>query len=161
MEIRETTLPGVGLRHDFTTSSGRRLGVISHRTGRRELVVYNRRDPDAAQEVVQLTAEESDTLAELLGSARVSVSQRLSALQQQVEGLAIDWLPILAGSPYAGGTIADTQARTRTGVSIVAVLHNDTATPAPQPDFRFQVGDTLVVVGTTAGIKALARLLGT
>jgi TrkA domain protein len=133
--------------------------VISHRTGRRDLIVYNRRDPDAAQEVVRLTSEESDTLAELLGSSRVVA--RLAQLQQQVEGLAIDWLPIVAGSPYAGGTIADTQARTRTGVSIVAVLHNDTATPAPQPDFRFQVGDTLVVVGTTAGIRALSRLLGT
>jgi TrkA domain protein len=161
MEIRETTLPGVGLRHDFTTSSGRQLGVISHRTGRRDLIVYNRRDPDAAQEVVRLTAEESDALGELLGGSRVSVSERLAALQQQIEGLAIDWLPVVAGSPYAGGTIADTQARTRTGVSIVAVLHNDTATPAPQPDFRFQVGDTLVVVGTTAGIRALSRLLGT
>jgi hypothetical protein len=108
MELRETSLPGVGLRHDFTTSGGRQLGVVSHLTGRRDLVVYNRRDPDAAQEVVQLTAEESDTLAELLGSARVLVSQRLAALQQ-VKGLAIDWLPIQAGSPYAGGTIADTQ----------------------------------------------------
>jgi TrkA domain protein len=133
--------------------------VISHRTGRRDLIVYNRRDPDAAQEVVRLTSEESDTLAELLGSSRVVA--RLAQLQQQVEGLAIDWLPIVAGSPYAGGTIADTQARTRTGVSIIAVLHSDTATPAPQPDFRFQVGDTLVVVGTTAGIRALSRLLGT
>ncbi|HTE71294.1 MAG TPA: cation:proton antiporter regulatory subunit [Actinomycetes bacterium] len=159
MEIRETTLPGVGLRHDFATRSGCQLGVISHRTGRRDLIVYNRRDPDAAQEVVRLTSEESDTLAELLGSSRVVA--RLAQLQQQVEGLAIDWLPIVAGSPYAGGTIADTQARTRTGVSIVAVLHNDTATPAPQPDFRFRVGDTLVVVGTTAGIRALSRLLGT
>jgi TrkA domain protein len=161
MEIRETTLPGVGLRHDFTTSSGRQLGVISHRTGRRDLIVYNRRDPDAAQEVVRLTAEESDTLAELLGGSRVSVSERLAALQQQIEGLAIDWLPVVAGSPYAGGTIADTQARTRTGVSIVAVLHNGTATPAPKPDFRFHVGDTLVVVGTVAGIRAFSRLLGT
>jgi TrkA domain protein len=158
MEIRETTLPGVGLRHDFTTSSGRQLGVISHRTGRRDLIVYNRRDPDAAQEVVRLTSEESDTLAELLGNSRVVA--RLAQLQQ-VEGLAIDWLPIVAGSPYASGMIADTQARTRTGVSIVAVLHNGTATPAPTPDFRFPVGDTLVVVGTTAGIKALSRLLGT
>jgi TrkA domain protein len=160
MELHETSVPGVGLRHDFTTSSGRQLDVVSHRTGRRDLIVYGRHDPDAAQEVVRLTAEEGDTLAELLGSARVSVSERLAALQQ-VEGLAIDWLPILAGSPYADATIADTQARTRTGVSIVAVLHNASATPAPQPDFRFRVGDTLVVVGTTAGIKALSRLLGT
>ena len=34
MDIQETTLPGVGLRHDFTTHAGCRLGVVSYRTGR-------------------------------------------------------------------------------------------------------------------------------
>jgi TrkA domain protein len=119
MEIRETTLPEVGLRNDFTTRSGRQLGVVSHRTGRRDLIVYNRRDPDAAQEVVRLTAEKSDTLAELLGSSRVVA--RLAHLQQQVEGLAVDWLPIVAGSPYAGGTIADTQALDLAGCTVALV----------------------------------------
>ena len=32
MEIQETTLPGVGLRQEFTTSAGRQLGVVSYRT---------------------------------------------------------------------------------------------------------------------------------
>ena len=36
MEIQETALPGDGLRHEFTTSGGRQLGVVSYRTGRRE-----------------------------------------------------------------------------------------------------------------------------
>ena len=27
MQIEETTLPGVGLRHDFTTKAGRQLGI--------------------------------------------------------------------------------------------------------------------------------------
>lgn len=35
MEIQETALPGDGLRHEFTTSGGRQLGVVSYRTGRR------------------------------------------------------------------------------------------------------------------------------
>jgi TrkA domain protein len=43
---------------------------------------------------------------------------------------------------------ADTQARSRTGVSIVAVLRAQTAFPAPTPDSGFQAGDTAVVVGT-------------
>jgi TrkA domain protein len=77
-----------------------------------------------------------------------------------VEGLAIDWLPIQSGSPHATGTIADTQARTRTGVSIVAVLRGGDAHPAPGPDFRFEPGDTAVVVGTPPGIQALTRVLG-
>jgi TrkA domain protein len=157
-EIQETALPGVGLRHDFTTRGGRQLGVVSHRTGRRDLVLYDRDDPDACQEVIRLTGEEAEALAELLGAA--SVSRRLAELQQQVEGLAIDWLSIERGSPYAGRTIADTQARSRTGVSIVAVLRERAALPAPAPDFRFRPGDTAVVVGTPAGVRALAELLG-
>jgi TrkA domain protein len=157
MDIQETTLPGVGLRHDFTTRAGRQLGVVTHRTGRRDLLVYDREDPDACQEVVQLTDDEADALAELLGAARLV--EHLARLQQ-VEGLAIDWLPIRPDSPYAGRTIADTQARTRTGVSIVAILRGDGAIPAPTPDARLEPGDTLVVVGTTQGVKELSKLLG-
>src|SRR5918993_1266058 len=110
MDIQETTLPGVGLRHDFTTRDGR-------------------------------------------------PPHHLVELQQQIEGLAISWLTIQESSPYAGGTIADTHARTRTGVSIVAVLRDQTAFPAPTPDFGFQADDTVLVVGTPAGVRALARLL--
>jgi TrkA domain protein len=158
MDIQETALPGLGLRHDFTTRSGRQLGVVTHRSGRRDLLIYDRADPDACQEVVQLTDEEADALAELLGAARIV--EHLADLQQQVEGLAIDWLPIRPGSPFAGRTIADTQARSRTGVSIVAVLRDSKATPAPTPHFRLEPDDTLVVVGTTGGVKALAGILG-
>jgi K+/H+ antiporter YhaU regulatory subunit KhtT len=71
MEIQETTLPGVGLRHEFTTRAGRQLGVVTHRTGRRDLLVYDRNDPDACQEVIQLTQEEADALADLLGADRL------------------------------------------------------------------------------------------
>jgi TrkA domain protein len=157
MDLHETALPGVGLRHDFTTRAGRQLGVVSYRTGRRDLLVYDRDDSDACQEVIRLSHEEADTLADLLGTARLT--GRLAELQQQIEGLSISWLTIQASSPHAGGTIADTQARSRTGVSIVAVLRAQTAFPAPTPSFGFQAGDTAVVVGTPAGVRALARLL--
>jgi TrkA domain protein len=158
MEIQETALPGVGLRQEFTTSAGRQLGVVSYRTGRRELLLYDPDDPDACREVIRLIPEEADALADLLGVARLG--GRLAELQQQLAGLAISWLTIRDGSPYARGTIADTQARSRTGVSIVAVLREQTAFPAPTPDFGFQPGDTAVVIGTPEGVKALAGLLG-
>ncbi|HTF61007.1 MAG TPA: cation:proton antiporter regulatory subunit [Actinomycetes bacterium] len=157
MDIQETNLPGVGLRHDFTTKAGRQLGVVTHRTGRRDLLVYDRSDPDACQEVIRLTDDEADALAELLGAARLV--EHLAGLQR-IEGLAIDWLPIRPGSPYAGRAIADTQARSRTGVSIVAILRGDRTIPAPTPDAGLEPGDTLVVVGTADGIKELSKLLG-
>jgi TrkA domain protein len=157
MEIQETVLPGVGLRHEFTSGGGRRLGVVSYRTGRRDLLLYDPEDPDACREVIRLIREEADALADLLSADRLI--GHLAELQQQIEDLAISWLTIPASSPYAGGTIADTQARSRTGVSIVAVLRAQTAFPAPTPSFGFQAGDTVLVVGTPAGVRALARVL--
>jgi TrkA domain protein len=158
MEIQQTALPGVGLRHDFTISAGRQLGVVSYRSGRRELLLYDPDDPDACREVIRLTPEEADAQADLLSATRLG--GRLAELQQQLAGLAISWLTIRDGSPYARGTIADTQARSRTGVSIVAVLREQTAFPAPTPDFGLEPGDTALVIGTPEGVKALAGLLG-
>jgi TrkA domain protein len=158
MDVNETALPGVGLRYDFTTRAGRQVGVISHRSGRRDLLIYDRDDPDTCQEVVQLSAEEADTLAEMLGAARIA--GHLAQLQQRIEGLAIDWLEIRPGSPYAGRPLGDTQARSRTGTSIVALLRGEQPIPAPSPDVPLQAGDTAVVVGTPTGIAALAELLG-
>jgi TrkA domain protein len=96
-------------------------------------------------------------LAELLGVSQVS--KDLAELEQDVEGLAVDRLPLGPGSPFDGRTIGDTGARTRTGVSIVAVLRNGSAYPAPGPDFVLRGGDTMVVVGTPRGVEELAVLL--
>jgi TrkA domain protein len=131
--------------------------VVSYRTGRRDLLLYDPEDPDACREVIRLTLEEADALADLLGADRLI--GHLAELQQQIEGLAISWLTIPERSPYVGGTIADTRARSRTGVSIVAVLRAQTAFPAPTPSFGFQASDTVLVVGTPAGVRALARVL--
>jgi TrkA domain protein len=155
-DVDETKLPGLGIRYDFQTARGSRLGVVHHRTGRRELLIYDQEDPDTCRDVIALDEEDSRTLAELLGASRVA--EQIDHLQQ-VEGLAIDWLPIPTGTAYAGKTIGDTRARTRTGTSIVAVLREGRAHPAPGPEFRLQPDDTLVVVGTPRGIEQLAVIL--
>lgn len=157
VQVEETALPGIGLRHDFVTRSGRRVGVVSHRSGRRDLVLYDEADPDACSETVTLTVEEADALAEALGSPRVV--QRLATLHEQVTALITSQLRIPTGSRFDGRPLAETRARTRTGVSIVAVVRRGETVPSPRPDFRFLGGDTLIVVGTTEGIAALGEIL--
>lgn len=157
MDLEETELPGIGLRHDFQTRSGRRVGVVSHRDGTRELVFYRADDPDAAAMTVHLLTEESDTLAELLGAPRIV--ERLAKLVDSVEGITSETLLVPPGSSYDGLTIAHTQARTRTGASIVAVSRRREMIPSPTPDFRFAAGDRVVVVGTPEGIAAVRSIL--
>jgi TrkA domain protein len=156
-EVHEIRLPGIGARFEFGTRAGNRLGVIAHRSGRREVVVYDRDDPDRCTKLLDLTPEESRTLVELLGGSQVVTS--VGEVQQRVEGLILDWTPVPEGSPVAGRSIGDLQVRTRTGASIVAVLHGDRTVPSPDPSYTITAGDTLVTVATDEGTAAVQALL--
>lgn len=156
-DIQEVKLPGVGVRYEFETADGNRIGVVSHRSGLREVYSSRGDDPDEFRRVLGLSPDDARTLAELLGATRVA--QQLADLQQRIEGLVIDWLPVRSDSPYAGRAIGDTQMRARTGVSVVAIVRDDDAVPAPGPDVRVESGDYLVVVGTARGVEDAVALL--
>ncbi|WP_167762169.1 hypothetical protein [Blastococcus sp. CT_GayMR20] len=66
MEVEQTPLPGVGTRYDFATSAGRRLGLVVHRGGPVDLLVYAGDDPDTVAESVSLEPQERTALVELL-----------------------------------------------------------------------------------------------
>ncbi len=157
--IEETPLPGLGIRYDFVTEEGQRVGVIHHRTGRRELFICPPDDPDTTSLTLNLTDDDSHALSDALGGSRIIES--LTQLQQQIEGLAIDWLTVEEGTAYADKTIGEARIRTRTGVSVVAVIRNENASPAPGPDFHLDAGDVLVVVGTPEGIENVREILST
>jgi TrkA domain protein len=156
-DIREVKLPGVGVRYEFETSEGKHIGVVSHRSGLREIYVSRSDDPDEFRRVIGLAPGDARTLAELLGATRVA--EQLAELQQRIEGLVIDWLPVREDSVYAGRTIGDTRLRTRTGVSVVALVRGEDAVPAPGPQDVLESGDYLVVVGTARGIEQAVELL--
>ncbi|HYH52374.1 MAG TPA: TrkA C-terminal domain-containing protein [Acidimicrobiia bacterium] len=156
-DVSETPLPGVGVRHEFVTAGGERLAVLTHRTGRRELAIYDRSDPDRCTTVLHLSADDTRTLAELLGASHVS--EAVAAVQQRLEGLAIDWITIPPAATVVGTTIAEGAFRTRTGTSIVALVRDGTTIPAPGPEHRFTGGDVAVAVGTTDGLAQLRTLL--
>ncbi|MFD9941071.1 cation:proton antiporter regulatory subunit [Nonomuraea sp. NPDC059023] len=159
MEIEQTALPGIGLKHEFTSHAGRRIGVVSHRTGRRDLIIYDPDDPDSACEDIVLNDDEADALAELLGAPRIV--QRLNQLHKQVEGLVSVQLPITGESPYSDRQMGDARVRTRTGASIVAVVRAGRVITSPAPDLALLAGDVIVVVGTAESTAAVAEILAT
>lgn len=156
-EIVETPLPGVGVRHEFTTADKERVAVLTHRSGRRELALYARGDPDACRAVLHLSPEDTRTLAEVLGAS--PVSETVSAVQQNIEGVAIDWVTVPPTSGVAGTTIAEGQFRRRTGASIIAVIRGAGTIPAPGPDQQLHGDDVVVAVGTPEGLAELRNLL--
>ena len=159
VRVEQTPLPGIGVRHDLVTSSGRTVGVVSHRNGRRDLVLYDVDDPDSSLASVPLTDDEAEALADVLG-ASLMLGQ-LAGLRQQAAGLLTEQVAITAGSPFVGRKLGDTRARTLTGVSIVAILREREVIASPAPSFVFEAGDVVVMVGTRKGLAGVTHILAT
>jgi TrkA domain protein len=157
MDLIETALPGVGVRYEFTTADGDHLGVLVRRDGHRDLLVYEQEDPDACSASFVLNNEESAAIVELFGGSRVT--ERLSDLRHEVEGLAIEWVSIESDSPLARRTIGDGRIRTQTGASVVAVLRGDQSIPGPGPDFVLEHADIVLVVGSVSGVDHATQLI--
>ena len=155
--VREIKLPGVGVRHEFTTGDGVVVGVLQHHDGRHDVLVYDRDDPDSCSSVLRLDDEDTRTLSELLGASQLTAG--IGAVQQQVEGLLLEWIALPMSSPAVGTTIGDGMYRTRTGASVIAVIRRGASIPAPDPDFAFAADDTVVAVGTAEGVETLRSLL--
>lgn len=157
-EVRETKLPGVGVRHEFTTDEGNDMAVIVHRDGRREILAYDVDDPDLCHPLVSMSETDTHTLAEILGVSHVT--ETVSEIRQEIEGLAIEWVELVGSSEFAGVSLGDSGLRTKTGASVVAVMRASDPIPAPGADFVLLAGDVVVAVGTTEGLTTLRSLLG-
>ena len=155
--LDETPLPGIGTRLDFVTEDGRRMGVVQHHGGRRELFVCAPGDPDSTQWGLRLSEDDAHSLVDALGV--VSVGEDTGKRTYDVEGLVFEWVDVAEGSPGAGHSIGQLRVRTRTGASIVAVLRPTGSVPAPEPSFVIEAGDTLVTAGTVDGVRAVRALL--
>lgn len=157
VQIERTELPGIGTRYDVLTNSGQRIGVVARRDGESELALFDDSDPDTCTGQIHLNQEEANALAEVLGASML-VGQMTPGAGEDID-LQTEHFILPAKSKFVGATLGDTKARTRTGVSVVAISHNGAVEPSPTPEAELHAGDTLVAVGTRHGLDALAKLL--
>ncbi len=129
--------------------------MIEHRDGSVDLVVSRPGDYDTTTSI-PLSVTEIGVLAGLLGAPQVV--QKTQAVPGVGE-LSTRQFAIDRGSPFDGRPLRDTEMRTRTKASVVAVVRAGEVTPSPGTDFTFIAGDLVVVVGTEEGLEAAARLL--
>jgi TrkA domain protein len=157
VRIERVDLPGIGVRNDVITASGRRVSVVSQRSGERDLALFDVDDPDASTDTIPLTDDEAAALAELLG-ASIALS-RLSGLSEKVPGLFTEEISLPSDSKFIGRPMGDTKARTLTSSSIVAIARGTEIIASPTPDVRLEHGDVIVAVGTRAGLDKLGKLI--
>ncbi|MDA0249618.1 MAG: cation:proton antiporter regulatory subunit [Actinomycetota bacterium] len=158
MDVKETLLPGVGLRYEFSNSDGDRISVIADRKGDFEVFLCTTpADPDKARRLFRLTDREAEALAQILGAPRIVESY--ADLTKEIPGLDAGQVEVGDHSPYAGHPLGDAKARTRTGASIVAIVRDEQVLASPGPAEVLQTHDVLVVIGTADGIAAVRHLI--
>jgi TrkA domain protein len=158
VDLRETRLPGIGVKYGFRLDGGGRLAVILHNDGQREIYYYRRSDDDEPRAVIRLDDDEARQLGAVLGGA-YERPKIVEDLEMALGELLIEWVPVPDTSPAIGKTLAQCAFRARTGITIIAILREPEPVAGAQPDHVVERGDTLVTVGKAGQYRAFLKLL--
>ena len=158
VDLKETRLPGVGVKWSMTSARGSRITVIQHNDGDREVYVHRRaRDEDPAV-VLELHDDEARQLGALLGGA-YERPKIVEDLEMALGEFQIEWIKVPNDSWVDGKTLAECGLRRRTGVTVIAILREADSIAGAQPEDVIRAGDTIVVVGKAGQFANVKRLL--
>jgi len=93
--------------------------------------------------------------------SRSTVDQQLLASLGNIKNaLEISWVPIASASPLINKSIKEAAVRTRTGASIVGIIHEKVFHSNPKVDYTFVEGDLVAVVGNQLERGNFKKLAG-
>src|SRR3954470_11903467 len=158
VDLRETRLPGVGVKYGFRTSEGGRLAIVLHNDGMREIYFFRHEHDDEPAAVIRLDDDEARQLGAVIGGA-YERPKIVEDLELALGELDIEWLPVPDDSPGIGKTLKECAFGARAGITVVAILREPEPVAGAQPEDVIQQGDTLVTVGKAGQYKTFRRLL--
>lgn len=150
MDVSETDLPGVGKKHEIALRSGDRAVILTHNSGKRELM--RKQDVDADPErLLELTDQESRILGTVLEGAYFQPIESGDDETMFADDMIIDWITILESSPVIGETVSSTVPD---NVSVLAVYQNEELITDSFNETVFRADDTVIVAGTQDAVGA-------
>ena len=158
VDLRETRLPGIGVKYALRLDAGGRLAVILHNDGQREIYVFRHAGDDEPRAVIRLDDDEARQLGAVLGGA-YERPKIVEDLEMALGELLIEWVPVPDDSPAIGKSLGECAFRAQTGITIIAILREPEPVAGAQPTDVVQRGDTLVTVGKAGQYAAFRRLL--
>lgn len=158
VDLRETRLPGIGVKYTLRLHDGGRLAVILHNDGLREIYHFRHAADDEPRAVISLDDDEARQLGAVIGGA-YERPKIVEDLEMALGELTIEWVPVPDSSPWIGKTLAESGFRAKTGITIIAILREPEPVAGAQPQDVIQRGDTLVTVGKGGSYPAFRRLL--
>lgn len=152
MELKSSDLPGVGKKFTLDISENCVLVVIIYHNGKREL--YFLKDEDAEEPIYTTTLSDEDSrmLATILmGVDYQPVTERQAhMLHGQI---LVEWLEVSDNSQLVGKSIAETELRSKMGVTILGIERNGDLIGSPDIDEIIKKGDVLMVSGKKENIN--------
>jgi TrkA domain protein len=158
IDLRETRLPGVGVKYGFRLDAGGRISLIQHNDGKRELYWFRRAHDDEPSAVITLDDDEARQLGAVLGGA-YERPKIVEDLEMALGELQIEWVPVSDASPWIGKTLAECEFRAKNGITVIAILREPEPVSGAQPHHVIERGDTLVTVGKAGQYPAFYRRL--
>jgi TrkA domain protein len=158
IDLRETRLPGIGVKYGLRLDSGGRISLILHNDGKRELYWFKRAGDDEPSAVITLDDDEARQLGAVLGGA-YERPKIVEDLEMALGELQIEWVPVPDTSPWIGKSLAEAEFRAKLGITIIAILREPEPVTGAQPHDVIQRGDTLVTVGKAGQYPAFYRRL--
>jgi TrkA domain protein len=157
-ELRETRLPGIGVKYGFRLDGGGRVSLILHNDGKRELYWFRRASDEEPSAVITLDDDEARQLGAVLGGA-YQRPKVIEDLEMALGELLIEWVPVPEASPWIGKSLAEAQFRAVNGITVIAILREPEPVTGAQPQDVVQQGDTLVTVGKAGSYPSFYRRL--
>ena len=158
-DMRQTRLPGVGMKYGFELDGGGRIAVIQRVDGGGSSTGSGARTTTSPGRSSTSRTTRPASSGAVLGGA-YERPKIVEDLELALGELAIEWIPVPEGSPAIGKSLADCAFRARTGITIIAILREPEPVTGAQPSDVIQAGDTLVTVGKLGQYAAFRRLLG-
>ncbi|MFC7077108.1 cation:proton antiporter regulatory subunit [Haloarcula halophila] len=158
MDISESDLPGVGKKHEIEIGGDKRLVIVTHNTGKRQLFLKDGSDADS-EELFELSDQLARTVGTILEGAYFQPVASESVETMLAEGTLLEWYAIGDDSPLVGETLRSADVANRTGVTVVAIQREDEVLSDTLAETELRAGDTLVAVGDRESCDQFEDLL--
>jgi len=110
-----------------------------------------------ATEIFQFTDKVQQNLYAPLYQAKDEYNT-IAQLQRATHLLELNWFQLPEKSPLIGHTIQELKIRTRTGASVVGVIHKEKVLANPDINYRFRQGDLVGVMGNSEQLESFRKL---
>jgi len=157
MTVYETDVPGVGKKFEVEIGGDKRLVVLLHHDGKREL--FYKADPDSdAERLFSISGQLAREVGAILQGAYFQPVETDNVEVPLGEAI-IEWLDVGEGSPLVDRTLAEAGVRNQTGASVIAIQRGSETLPNPGPDETITADDILVTLGTREEQSAVESLV--